>query len=110
MKEKPMTTPRNQSKTGKRRAFALGEIVVTPGVAQTIEALDCHQALQRHAGGDWGSCSAHDWEENALALDNGWPLFSLYYDQSGTPFWIVTEADRSMTLILLPAERDRLPG
>jgi hypothetical protein len=99
-----MTKISSQITTASRRHFALGEIVVTRGLAQTIEAFDCRRALQRHAVGDWGDCCMEDQNLNDDALDNSDRLLSVYHDRQGTKFWIITEADRSVTTILLPDE------
>ena len=47
---------------------------------------------------------AEDWEENQVALKEGFRLFSVYEAGDGTRFWIITEADRSVTTVLLPSE------
>ena len=61
-------------------------------------------ALGRHTNSDWGDCCPEDWRENDFAVDKYLRLFSVYHDRSGTKFWIITEADRSATTILLPDE------
>ena len=38
------------------------------------------------------------------ALEHGCRLFSAYGAGGGTKFWIITEADRSVTTILLPED------
>ena len=58
----------------------------------------------RHASGDWGDLSAEDWNENEFALDKDLRVLSVYYLSNGTKIWIITEADRSVTTILLPSE------
>jgi hypothetical protein len=59
--------------------------------------------LARHQAGDWGELDSHDRRENALFLKNGWRLVSRYPVGKGV-VWIITEADRSATTILLPEE------
>ena len=61
-------------------------------------------ALDRHAQGDWGNLDREDWAENELALREGFRLFSVYLSRNDVKFWIITEADRSITTILLPEE------
>jgi hypothetical protein len=61
-------------------------------------------ALARHAGCDWGDCGAADWAENDFSVDKYLRLFSVYHDRNGTKFWIITEADRSATTVLLPED------
>jgi hypothetical protein len=60
--------------------------------------------LQRHAAGDWGEVDAHDKAENEYSLQHGFRLLSAYRLADGTKIWIITEADRSSTTILLPEE------
>jgi hypothetical protein len=59
--------------------------------------------LDRHASGDWGDLEEEDRRENELSLRNGWRIFSSY-PVGGKTVWIITEADRSVTTILLPEE------
>lgn len=84
--------------------FALGQIVITANAKSTLPPADVHAALQRHAIGDWGDVDDHDRQENELSLREGFRLFSVYHAQDGTKFWIITEADRSSTCILLPED------
>lgn len=60
--------------------------------------------VQRHASGDWGDLSAHDQRENEIAVQRGGLRILSAYELEGIRFWIVTEADRSTTTILLPEE------
>ena len=85
-------------------AFPLGSIFCTPGVIQSVPPHESQDALYRHARGDWGDVCGQDWQENEQALEEGWRLFSQYRTQAGVKFWIITEADRSVTTILLPNE------
>jgi hypothetical protein len=84
--------------------FRLGQTVMTPGARDTLNPHDMLTALGRHAQGDWGECSEDDRNENELSLDAGLRLFSVYQDRFQTKFWIITEADRSVTTVLLPSE------
>ena len=84
--------------------FAFGQTVGTPGALEVIHPEDLSRSLQRHAQGDWGDCGEQDRQENDLSLLEGFRLFSVYHDRNGTKFWIITEADRSATSILLPEE------
>ena len=62
------------------------------------------QALRRHARGDWGEVDAEDWKSNDRSLQEGTRLLSAYRTRSGIKLWIITEADRSVTTVLLPEE------
>jgi len=58
----------------------------------------------RHSAGDWGDVSADDWKANDYAITSGERLFSAYELGAGKRLWIITEADRSSTTVLLPDE------
>jgi hypothetical protein len=84
--------------------FALGGIFATPGVLEAVQHVELTAALCRHASGDWGNVCQDDWKANEEALTEDLRLFSVYISSSGTKFWIITEADRSVTTLLLPSE------
>lgn len=84
--------------------FPLGQIVSTPGALDSIDSVEMMTALARHHRGDWGDCCPEDWESNEEALRDGFRLFSVYRSGRHEKFWIITEADRSVTTILLPEE------
>jgi hypothetical protein len=85
-------------------SFALGQIVITPNAMHKLLADDVQTALARHARGDWGDLDEHDRQENELSLQEGFRVFSVYHAGNGTKFWIITEADRSSTCVLLPED------
>jgi len=61
--------------------------------------------LERHASGDWGEVPPEDARENELSLKYGWRLMSSYpVGDADERVWVITEADRSSTCILLPSE------
>jgi hypothetical protein len=60
--------------------------------------------LSRHASGDWGDLGYDDQQENEVSLVHGFRLLSAYHTTIGEAIWILTEADRSATTILLPEE------
>ena len=86
--------------------FPLGQVVATPGALAEMEASgeSLFSYLQRHLSGDWGEIDAHDRCENELSLREGFRLMSVYTLSNGIRFWIITEADRSSTCVLLPEE------
>ena len=88
------------------RTFPLGQVVATPGALHTFARGEEEYLplLVRHARGDWGEVCAEDAGENDRALLLGGRLFSAYRLRDGTKIWIITEADRSSTCILLPEE------
>ena len=85
--------------------FPLGRVVIAEQADDVIkERHEILQSLQRHALGDWGDIHKNDIGLNEEALVQGGRLLSVYYTSSGTRFWIITEADRSATTVLLPEE------
>ena len=102
----------------KEQRFELGMVVATPGALdlmdQYLEA--AANVLSRHQSGDWGQVCAEDARENELSVREGFRILSVYQlDQalavaarepadSQAQLWIITEADRSSTCLLLPSE------
>jgi len=84
--------------------FPLGRLVSTPNALENIPNPDIMAALLRHLTGDWGDVDEHDREENELSLKEGFRLLSVYRSAKGVKFWIITEADRSRTTVLLPED------
>ncbi len=89
--------------------FPLGQVVATPDALDALAAAGRTPAefLDRHATGDWGEVGREDTAENALSLARGFRLFSSYAYDPADPtakLWIITEADRSSTCVLLPHE------
>lgn len=87
--------------------FPLGRIVATPGALSLLAATATNPAklLDRHAAGDWGEVPPEDARENERSLKYGFRIVSSYpVGGSGERVWIITEADRSSTCLLLPTE------
>ena len=84
--------------------FRLGRIVATSNALQSITNEDILNAIQRHQAGDWGGLDSEDRNSNDRALVSGGRIFSAYNASDGTRFWIITEADRSVTTVLLPED------
>ena len=82
----------------------LGQIVMTPGVAANTTEQDRFTALQRHESGDWGDVPREDAAQNEWAQKNDARVLSSYLSSTRVRFWIITEADRSATTLLLPEE------
>ncbi len=78
----------------------------TPGAlaAMADSMQEPAEFLTRHFSRDWGDVDADDWKENNLSLENGFRLLSSYRTNAGERLWVITEADRSVTTILLPEE------
>jgi hypothetical protein len=84
--------------------FPLGFLVATPGALAAIPQGERQAALSRHLRGDWGLVGTDDWQANDRALVDETRLLSTYDTAAGERFWIITEADRSTTTVLLPDE------
>jgi hypothetical protein len=85
--------------------FPLGYVCATPGAKMCLADETINAALARHVRGDWGEMDEEDSLSNEEALIHGFRVFSAYRAE-GTDlrFWIITEADRSVTTVLLPNE------
>ena len=84
--------------------FPLGQVVATPGALHALELkrVDPRVLLGRHQAGDWGDVPTEDRRENELSVDQGFRILSSYALDEDQRVWIITEADRSVTTILLP--------
>ena len=87
-----------------RAKFRLGHIVSTPNALSQLSNEDILRGIQRHQAGDWGDVCEEDRRENELSLAKGFRLLSVYHAANGTTFWLITEADRSVTTVLLPED------
>jgi hypothetical protein len=88
-----------------RAPLPLGRIVATPGALNLLMEAGGHpfEYLARHATGDWGELCSFDRCQNEIALRDGYRLLSSY-PVGRERVWVITEADRSITTILLPEE------
>jgi hypothetical protein len=86
--------------------FTAGQIVGTPGALALLEQANRSpfEFLSRHLRGDWGDLCQDDKTENELSLKHGFRLMSRYRVSDTQMLWIITEADRSVTTLLLPDE------
>ncbi len=86
--------------------FPLGRVLATPGALDALEQVDQFpdKYLARHHAGDWGELCAEDIQENEFSLEHGFRLMSVYTLPTEVKIWIITEADRSATTLLLPSE------
>ncbi len=89
-----------------RPLFPYGRAVATPGALAALSRAGVapEALLDRHVRGDWGELCDEDRRMNAEALPAGGRLLSAYALPDGTRLWIITEADRSATTLLLPEE------
>ena len=84
--------------------FPLGQTVITSNALEQLTQDDVLGALKRHAAGDWGDVCPEDRQENELSLREGYRILSAYQSSAGVKFWIITEADRSATTVLMPED------
>jgi hypothetical protein len=84
--------------------FRLGHIVTTPNALSQLLPDDILLSIQRHQAGDWGDVDQCDREANENALVEGTRLLSVYRSAAGVKFWLITEADRSVTTVLMPED------
>ena len=100
-----MSTNTAQTDRPQTTRLPLGHVVATPGALDVARAhgLDVVGLLHRHRDGDWGAVSDHDAQANDHAVVYGARVLSAY-ETAGGRLWIITEADRSATTVLLPSE------
>jgi hypothetical protein len=90
----------------KNPLFDLGQTVATPGAIEALQESNVSPSslLTRHQSGDWGDLCDEDVAENNYALSHGFRLLSSYQITETTKIWVITEADRSVTTLLLPED------
>jgi hypothetical protein len=96
----------------KPKVITLGQIVATPGVIDACNSATIARALDAHMHGDWGVVCDEDKASNDAALVHGDRVLSAYPIDPDKPckghgdntLWVITEADRSVTTLLLPEE------
>lgn len=86
--------------------FPPGQIVATPGALRMLEQAKKtpFEFLSRHLRGDWGDLSPEDEAANVMSLKHGYRLMSSYRIDGSETLWVITEADRSATTMLLPSD------
>ena len=90
--------------------FEPGRFLATPAVLDAVPRGMIFAAIERHLNGDWGDVCDSDKRANDRALKNGCRLLSVYHTPAlgdkkrETKLWIITEADRSATTVLLPSD------
>lgn len=111
-----MESPLTEGTDSQARAkLELGELCTTPGAQMLLRQyrISPFQLLARHVTGDWGDICKEDAEANNEALLVGARVLSAYALQpplgQSEPLavahvWLITEADRSVTTLLLPEE------
>ena len=83
--------------------FDLGQIVTTPQIPELFRHDEIAELLRHHVHGQWGRLDPEDAAANHQGVRDGSRIFSTYYVR-GRKIWVITEADRSSTLVLFPSE------
>ena len=87
--------------------FELGTVLATPGAMSLLEETETHpdELLSRHQTGDWGDVDDHDRGVNFQSVEYGMRIMSVYrVGDRNEVIWVITEANRSATTLLLPDE------
>jgi hypothetical protein len=86
--------------------FPLGRVVATPGALRVLEEANqnAFEFLAKHQAGDWGELCEEDIRENEFSVLNDFRILSAYRTRNDVKIWVITEADRSATTLLLPEE------
>jgi hypothetical protein len=94
------------TKTQNKVLFPLGQIFLTIGAREALEESNQlpNEFLVKHSSGDWGIVCEDDRKENELSIKEGFRTLSVYRTGKGEKIWVITEADRSSSTILLPEE------
>lgn len=109
-----MNIPSNSTNPALPR-FELGALCYTPGAQAVLERYRVNplQLICRHVRGDWGDACPEDAQANEAALREGSRLLSAHIltppvaehaALAPAKLWVITEADRSVTTLLLPEE------
>ncbi len=86
--------------------FSLGDVFLTVGANEALDESNQlpNEFLARHQKGDWGIICEDDQKENNLSVKEGFRILSAYKTSRDVKLWVITEADRSSTTVLLPSE------
>ena len=86
--------------------FELGQVFLTSGAQEALQESNQHPIifLAKHQNGDFGDVCEEDRRENKLSIKEGFRILSSYKTSLGVKVWVITEADRSATTLLLPSE------
>ena len=96
----------SKATTKTKPLFPLDLTYATPGALEALSEAEQEAAefLRRHQTGDWSEMCDEDRRENEFSVDKRLRIFSAYHLSDGTKIWVITEADRSVTTLLLPSE------
>jgi len=94
------------TKTQNKVLFDLGQTVMTIGAKEALQQANqtANEFLARHQNGDWGLVCEDDAKENELSVKEGFRILSAYKTSQGEKIWVISEANRESTTVLLPSE------
>ena len=94
------------TKTQNEALFPLGSIYLTIGAQEALKEANQQPSefLAKHQSGQWGDLCEDDKKENELSLKEGFRILSAYRTKLGEKIWVITEADRNSSCLLLPEE------
>lgn len=98
---------------GRYRLFSLGRRVATRNALAVLgeAGMEPEGLFERHAEGDWGVIESKSWYLNRMAVDSGYGCVASAYALLGeVRVVILTQADRSNTLMALSDEMEKLLG
>lgn len=101
-----ITTTNESNTTPSAVRFPLGRLFMTQGAIEALEEAgqSPQDFISRHARLEQGELCNDDQRENEFSVDKPLRIFSAYKTSKGVKIWVITEADRSATTILLPEE------
>jgi hypothetical protein len=94
------------TKTENKVLFDLGQTVMTIGAREALAESNelPNEFLAKHQSGEWGLVCEDDRRENEFSVREGFRILSAYKTDLGEKIYVITEADRSVTTILLPSD------
>lgn len=97
--------PQHATSASPSPLFPLGRVFATPGAVKALTLANVYPArlLERHVTGGWDEMGRDDQLANIEALVDGGRIFSAYR-VGDLKIWLITEANRASTTILLPSE------
>jgi len=84
--------------------FETGALYITPPALEAFSQPFLFDCLLAHMSGQWGELDQEDKEANDAALVHGLRIVSSYKDENDSTLWIITEADRHATTLMLPSD------
>jgi hypothetical protein len=101
-----MISTSKEASTATKPLFPLGDAYATPGAMEELgeAGQETAEFRSRHQCGDGGDLCEEDKQENEYSVDKRLRIFPAYHTSKRVKLWVITEADRSVTTILLPSE------